>query len=94
MIHELLLACNGCDGDIFVLKKDTGMIEVSFSSCLLHCVFHFQVADELPFVHPSEVQLMNKICCLGTYYHRLHTFVEQQQTAENGMSCLNKSTAT
>ncbi|XP_065885565.1 gamma-tubulin complex component 4-like [Dysidea avara] len=70
MIHELLLACNGCDGDIFVLKKDTGMIEV---------------ADELPFVHPSEVQLMNKICCLGTYYHRLHTFVEQQQTAENGL---------
>lgn len=70
MIHELLLALNGCHGDVFAYNKDTGMIEV---------------VDELPFIHPSEVQLLNKICRLGTYYQQLHTFVEQQQTAENGL---------
>ena len=29
MIHELLLALNGCHGDIFAYNKDTGMIEVN-----------------------------------------------------------------
>ena len=28
MIHELLLALNGCHGDIFAYNRDTGMIEV------------------------------------------------------------------
>ena len=28
MIHELLLALNGCHGDIFTYNRDTGMIEV------------------------------------------------------------------
>lgn len=30
MIHELLLALNGCHGNIFAYNKDTGMIEVRF----------------------------------------------------------------
>lgn len=42
MIHELLLALNGCHGDIFAYNEDTGMIEVRLSQIVAFNIALFE----------------------------------------------------
>lgn len=58
MLHELLLALSGDSGGVFVHKKFAGL----------------QVAADLPFIHESEVDLLNRICRLGSYFQKFQTF--------------------
>ena len=58
MLHELLVALSGVSGSIFVDKKEEG----------------FQVVNDLPFLHPSETEILNHLCKLGWYYQRFETF--------------------
>uniref|UniRef100_UPI00358F5972 gamma-tubulin complex component 4 n=1 Tax=Myxine glutinosa TaxID=7769 RepID=UPI00358F5972 len=74
MIHELLLALSGFPGAVFVWKRTTGL----------------QVVQDFPFVHPSEVDLLNRICRLGTYYIQFSEFIRQNtsqacKAANHGM---------
>lgn len=61
MLHELLLALSGVSGGIFVHKKFAGL----------------QVAADLPFIHESEVDLLNRICRLGSYFQKFQTFCKK-----------------
>ncbi|XP_015494180.1 gamma-tubulin complex component 4 isoform X2 [Parus major] len=61
MIHELLLALSGYPGAAFTWSKRGGL----------------QVSQELPFLHPSETSVLNRLCRLGTDYIRFAEFVEQ-----------------
>lgn len=36
-----------------------------------------QVSQDLPFLHPSESSVLNRICKLGTDYIRFKEFIEQ-----------------
>uniref|UniRef100_A0A8C7WXM0 Uncharacterized protein n=1 Tax=Oryzias sinensis TaxID=183150 RepID=A0A8C7WXM0_9TELE len=36
-----------------------------------------QVSQELPFLHPSEASVLNRICKLGSDYIRFTEFIEQ-----------------
>ncbi|XP_065672561.1 gamma-tubulin complex component 4 isoform X3 [Hydra vulgaris] len=62
MFHELLVALSGTPGAIFKVNQDTNEIEVT---------------KNLPFVHPSETELLNKICKLGGYYRMFENFIEK-----------------
>ena len=42
---------------------------------------HIQVVPGLPFIHPSEVSLLNRICRLGTHYLELWNFISEQSSA-------------
>lgn len=61
MLHELLLALSGDSGGIFVHERFAGL----------------QVAADLPFLHDSEVNLLNRICKLGTYFQRFLSFCKK-----------------
>ncbi|XP_056269260.1 gamma-tubulin complex component 4 [Pseudoliparis swirei] len=61
MIHELLLALSGYPGTIFTWNKRTGL----------------QVSQDLPFLHPSETSVLNRLSKLGTDYIRFTEFIEQ-----------------
>ncbi|CAJ0947622.1 unnamed protein product [Ranitomeya imitator] len=61
MIHELLLALSGYPGSIFTWNKRTGL----------------QVSQDLPFLHPGETNVLNRLCKLGTDYIRFTEFIEQ-----------------
>uniref|UniRef100_A0A665VWZ2 Gamma-tubulin complex component n=1 Tax=Echeneis naucrates TaxID=173247 RepID=A0A665VWZ2_ECHNA len=61
MIHELLLALSGYPGTIFTWNKRVGL----------------QVSQDLPFLHPSETNVLNRICKLGSDYIRFTEFIEQ-----------------
>ncbi|KAM6058610.1 gamma-tubulin complex component 4 isoform 2-T3 [Chlamydotis macqueenii] len=61
MIHELLLALSGYPGGVFTWSKRGGL----------------QVSQELPFLHPSETSVLNRLCRLGSDYIRFAEFVEQ-----------------
>ncbi|XP_031704375.1 gamma-tubulin complex component 4 [Anarrhichthys ocellatus] len=61
MIHELLLALSGYPGTIFTWNKRTGL----------------QVSQELPFLHPSETSVLNRLSKLGSDYIRFTEFIEQ-----------------
>ncbi|XP_048449367.1 gamma-tubulin complex component 4-like, partial [Rhincodon typus] len=61
MIHELLLALSGYPGSIFSWNKRSGL----------------QVSQDLPFLHPSEISVLNRLCKLGTDYIRFTEFIEQ-----------------
>ncbi|XP_043933472.1 gamma-tubulin complex component 4 isoform X2 [Protopterus annectens] len=61
MIHELLLALSGYPGSVFVWNKRNGL----------------QVSQDLPFLHPSETSVLNRVCKLGTDYIRFSEFIEQ-----------------
>ena len=66
MQHELLLALSGYPGNVFSTSTETGMIEVT---------------PDIPFIHPSEVSILNKICRLGTHYRHLREFVWEQNSS-------------
>jgi len=34
------------------------------------------VTKNLPFLHPSETELLNKLCKLGGFYRSLQQFIE------------------
>lgn len=38
---------------------------------------YLQVAADLPFLHDSEVNLLNRICKLGTYFQRFLSFCKK-----------------
>ncbi|KAK2920414.1 gamma-tubulin complex component 4 isoform X2 [Channa argus] len=61
MIHELLLALSGYPGTIFTWNKRTGL----------------QVSQDMPFLHPSETSVLNRLCKLGSDYIRFTEFIEQ-----------------
>uniref|UniRef100_A0A8C5AZU8 Gamma-tubulin complex component n=1 Tax=Gadus morhua TaxID=8049 RepID=A0A8C5AZU8_GADMO len=61
MIHELLLALSGYPGSIFTWNKRTGL----------------QVSQDIPFLHPSEASVLNRLCKLGSDYIRFTEFIEQ-----------------
>ncbi|XP_034717496.1 gamma-tubulin complex component 4 [Etheostoma cragini] len=61
MIHELLLALSGYPGTIFTWNKRTGL----------------QVSQDLPFLHPSETSVLNRLSKLGSDYMRFTEFIEQ-----------------
>ncbi|KAJ8412992.1 hypothetical protein AAFF_G00105740 [Aldrovandia affinis] len=61
MIHELLLALSGYPGTIFTWNKRTGL----------------QVSQDLPFLHPSETSVLNRLCKIGSDYIRFTEFIEQ-----------------
>ncbi|XP_047220140.1 gamma-tubulin complex component 4 [Girardinichthys multiradiatus] len=61
MIHELLLALSGYTGTIFTWNKRAGL----------------QVSQDLPFLHPSETSVLNRLCKLGSDYIRFTEFIEQ-----------------
>uniref|UniRef100_A0A673JWL7 Gamma-tubulin complex component n=1 Tax=Sinocyclocheilus rhinocerous TaxID=307959 RepID=A0A673JWL7_9TELE len=61
MIHELLLALSGYPGTIFTWNKRNGL----------------QVSQDLPFLHPSESSVLNRLCKMGTDYVRFTEFIEQ-----------------
>lgn len=42
------------------------------SLCLL-----MQVSQDLPFLHPSESSVLNRLCKMGTDYVRFTEFIEQ-----------------
>lgn len=39
--------------------------------------FLFQVLSDVPFICPSEVDQLNKLCKLGTYYRDFNNFIRQ-----------------
>jgi len=53
MIHELLLALNGCEGNIFTLNNDTGMIEVRCYDSMSSRPFVFGVEVKIEEIHPA-----------------------------------------
>ncbi|CAN9507315.1 unnamed protein product [Ophioblennius macclurei] len=61
MIHELLLALSGYPGTIFTWNKRTGL----------------QVSQDMPFLHPSETSVLNRLCKIGADYIRFREFIEQ-----------------
>ncbi|XP_052416768.1 gamma-tubulin complex component 4-like isoform X3 [Carassius gibelio] len=61
MIQELLLALSGYPGTIFTWNKRNGL----------------QVSQDLPFLHPSETSVFNRLCKMGTDYVRFTEFIEQ-----------------
>ena len=67
MLHELLLALEGCPGSLFTLKEDDSIL----------------VDGSLPFFNPSERSILNDLCSLGTWYRHVRSFIERQQTADN-----------
>uniref|UniRef100_A0A8V0WZC0 Gamma-tubulin complex component n=1 Tax=Gallus gallus TaxID=9031 RepID=A0A8V0WZC0_CHICK len=79
MIHELLLALSGYPGAAFTWSKRGGL----------------QVSQELPFLHPSETSVLNRLCRLGTDYIRFTEFVEQHtghvQQQDHHLSQQNQS---
>lgn len=48
---------------------------VVFNDCCVGSLL--QVSQDLPFLHPSESSVLNRICRLGTDYIRFKEFIEQ-----------------
>ena len=44
---------------------------------MLSKLFTFQMTKNLPFVHPSETELLDKICKLGGLYRMFENFIEK-----------------
>lgn len=63
MLHELLLALNGFSGSIFVQDKNSMVVKV--------------VAN-LPFIHPAEETMLNRICRLATHYMKFQSFIREK----------------
>ena len=41
----------------------------------------YQLVPDLPYIHPSEVSLVNRVCRLGSHYQALHDFVNRQTSS-------------
>ncbi|XP_019863534.1 PREDICTED: gamma-tubulin complex component 4-like, partial [Amphimedon queenslandica] len=66
MHHEILLTLSGCPGDVFMTSRETG---------------HYEIIPDIPYIHPSEVSLINGLVSLGSYYKFLIDFVSKQTSA-------------
>lgn len=88
MIHELLLALSGYPGAAFTWSKRGGLqvrpgpagpptARPAPPRPALTALSTPQVSQELPFLHPSETSVLNRLCRLGTDYIRFAEFVEQ-----------------
>jgi hypothetical protein len=58
----------------------------------LRFAFFIQVVSDLPFLHPSETEILNHLCKLGSYYQRFEAFIKrysillpQKATGEAGL---------
>lgn len=67
MLHELLLALNGYTGGVFV-EVNKGEI---------------QIVPDLPFIHPTEVSLINRLCQLGSQYKQFQAFIAKYGHSPN-----------
>ena len=57
------------------------------SDCQSACIYYaatyicfdflLQVSSDLPFICPSEVDLLNRLCKLGTYYKDFNDFIQK-----------------
>ena len=91
MHHEILLTLSGCPGDIFTCSRDTGLFEVRSRTIPISSYYNDTISSEisyqhqlipdLPFIHPSEVDLINRVVSLGTYYLTLQDFIKKQMSA-------------
>lgn len=61
MLHELILALSGYNGNIFVKNANN----------------EIQVISDLPFIHATEVALLNRLCRLATNYSHFTAFIKQ-----------------
>ncbi|XP_041457139.1 gamma-tubulin complex component 4-like [Lytechinus variegatus] len=61
MLHDLLMALNGFPGGIFMEHGHSDL----------------QVVPDLPFIHVSEVSVLNRVCRLGAIYKNLQTFIKR-----------------
>lgn len=43
----------------------------------MRALFHRQVSQDIPFLHPSETSVLNRLCKLGSDYNRFTEFIEQ-----------------
>ena len=59
MYHELLLALAGSPGDLFTKGRGAGRL---------------RLVPGLPFLHPTEEELLNRLAELGSDYSRLAAF--------------------
>lgn len=76
MFHELLLALRGHAGGIFIIERDGNL----------------KVLKDLPFIHPSEEELLNSMCKLGHHYRFFQDFIRKNSACpiiakkqENGL---------
>ena len=40
-------------------------------------MFNFQVVSDAPFISPSEIDLLNKLCQLGKHYRHFEAFIQK-----------------
>lgn len=45
------------------------------SPVIWRIIFFFKVVADLPFIHPSEVTILNDLCRLGTQYNTFQRFI-------------------
>ena len=64
MIHEVLLALNGCPGDLFVYNNTTSRLMVS---------------PDLPFLHDSEQAQLNQLLQIAQLYMQLDSYIRVQR---------------
>ncbi|PAA93265.1 hypothetical protein BOX15_Mlig032545g1 [Macrostomum lignano] len=64
MLHELLLALYGCPGSV-IQQTQSGSL---------------RLIDNLPFISPSEVPLINRLCQLGAHYIRFQDFIAERSS--------------
>ena len=57
-----------------LLENNGGHLCLKFYQIIMAVLFDFQVSADLPFIHESEVDLLNRICRLGSYFQKFQTF--------------------
>ncbi|XP_014671530.1 PREDICTED: gamma-tubulin complex component 4-like [Priapulus caudatus] len=77
MLHELLLALHGYPGSIFNVQEH-GNLENPCTS-----LSSMQVVKGLPFLHPSEVAVLDRVLQLGAWYKCFKDFIENYKFAPN-----------
>jgi len=65
MLHELILALNGHPGGVFIKSANEDI----------------HVVTGLPFLHPTEEALLNRLCRLATHYCHFQNFIRQYGNA-------------
>lgn len=76
--HELLLGLSGYPGNVFRVSKETMKMEVAMVGSVVVAILTWtlsQIDPGLPFIHPGEVSLLNRICQLGTHHSRIKKFI-------------------
>ncbi|KAL5136538.1 Gamma-tubulin complex component 4 [Glycine soja] len=69
MLHELLLSLLGYTGDLIIDGRDQLTAETPISD---ECTF--KLAPDIPFIDPSDRELIERIIVLGFYYREMERF--------------------